>query len=325
VSRAPEPPPAQGVRLQWQVVPERVRLAFEGWAGSRVVSATSQPSGFSPGVAARLRLADGRGVFVKAVGPTPNAEAPAIHRREARIVSALPAHAPVPRLLWSHDEGEPGWVLLAFDDVDGRHPAQPWRLDELDRVLERLARLAEQLSPSPLSVDQVGTASQIVATRLCGWQRLRDEAPRPPAELDDWSRRHLEALAHLEAQAPAAVSGETLLHSDIRADNLLLDREQVWFVDWPHARVGAAWLNVVGFAPSVTMQGGPPPEDVLARYPGAARSDAEAVTAALAAVAGYFTRQALQPPPPGLPTVRAFQAAQGVIARHWLAQRTGWS
>ena len=71
------------------------------------------------------------------------------------------------------------------------------------------------------------------------------------------------------------------------------------------------------------MQGGPPPEDVLARYPGSARPDAEAVTAGLAAVAGYFTRQALQPPPPRLPTLRAFQAAQGVIARHWLAQRMG--
>ena len=29
--------------------------------------------------------------------------------------------------------------------------------------------------------------------------------------------------------------------------------------------------------------------------------------------------------PPGLPTVRAFQAAQGVIALEWLRQRLGWS
>ena len=319
----PNPPPAQGMRLDWLAVPERVRLAFERWAGSPVVRATSQPSGFSPGVAARLRLADGRGVFVKAVGPTPNAEAPAIHRREARIVSALPADVPVPRLRWVHDDGEDGWVLLAFDAVEGRHPREPWHLDELDRVLHSLARLAERLSPSPLPMDDIGSAGQIVATRICGWQRLRDDAPEPPSGLGDWSRRHLEALADLEARAPAAVSGTTLLHFDVRADNLLLGSDEVWFVDWPHACVGAAWLDVVGFAPSVTMQGGPPPEDVLARYPGSARPDAEAVTAGLAAVAGYFTRQALQPPPPGLPTLRAFQAAQGVIARHWLAQRTG--
>ncbi|WP_212648315.1 hypothetical protein [Deinococcus hopiensis] len=46
--------------------------------------------------------------------------------------------------------------------------------------------------------------------------------------------------------------------------------------------------------------------------------------ALLASVAGYFTERALQPPP-GLPTVRAFQAAQGEIARAWLGRLTGWT
>jgi hypothetical protein len=73
------------------------------------------------------------------------------------------------------------------------------------------------------------------------------------------------------------------------------------------------------------MQGGPPPNEVMARSPAARTADAEAITAAIATVAGYFTRQALQPPPPGLPTVRAFQAGQGIVAREWLAARTGWT
>ena len=48
------------------------------------------------------------------------------------------------------------------------------------------------------------------------------------------------------------------------------------------------------------------------------------IVVVVAAVAGFFTSRALQPPPSGLPTVRAFQAAQGDVARRWLAQRTGW-
>jgi len=31
-------------------------------------------------------------------------------------------------------------------------------------------------------------------------------------------------------------------------------------------------------------------------------------------------KQSLRPPPPGLATVRAFQAAQGEVTRRWLAQ-----
>src|SRR3712207_8463013 len=93
-------------RSAWQGIPGRVRAAVEAWLDSPVVSAASQSGGFSPGVAARLKTADGRRVFVKAAGPEPNPLTPTAHRQEARVAAALPAEVPVPRLLWSHDEGE---------------------------------------------------------------------------------------------------------------------------------------------------------------------------------------------------------------------------
>ena len=49
------------------------------------------------------------------------------------------------------------------------------------------------------------------------------------------------------------------------------------------------------------------------------------ITSVVAALAGYFARQALQPDPPGLPTLRAFQRAQGAVAIEWLRHRTGWA
>jgi hypothetical protein len=141
------------------------------------------------------------------------------------------------------------------------------------------------------------------------WRRLRKDRP---ARLDAWSTRHLDRLADLEAEAPSAVAGDALLHLDVRADNLLLTLERVLVVD------------MVFFAPSVAMQGGPPPEELLARHPYARRAGTEALTAVVAAMAGFFIREGLQPAPPGLPTLRAFQAAQGDVARSWLARRTGW-
>lgn len=106
--------------------------------------------------------------------------------------------------------------------------------------------------------------------------------------LDDWSVRHLHALAGLEREAPLAVAGETLLHFDLRADNMLLAGNRVWFVDWPLACVGAAWVDVVFFAPSVTMQGGPTPEEIMARSPACRAADPRCITAAVAAVAGFL-------------------------------------
>jgi aminoglycoside phosphotransferase (APT) family kinase protein len=325
MSHSPEqnitPPPPQGVRREWTDLPERVRAAVEARLGSEVVSAVTQPGGFSPGVAARLRTARGEALFLKAVGPVPNPHSPAMHRREASIVPALPAGAAAPRLLWSYDEGEEGWVALAFEEIPGSHPAQPWREPELGRVLEALDGISAALTPSPLPIAQVGSASEEFEQNLCGWRSLRAERL---AGLDDWSARHLDALADLEANAPAAVAGETLLHLDIRADNLLLTADRVYLVDWALACVGAAWVDLAFFAPSVTMQGGPPPEALLQKHPACRQADPDAVTAAVAAIAGFFTHRALQPPPPGLPTLRAFQAAQGAVARDWVAERTGW-
>src|SRR5438105_13567827 len=91
-------PAATGARLQWHELPVPVHAAVEEWLGSRIVSAATQASGFSPGVAARLLAADGRRVFVKAVGPEPNPTSPGIHRRQARIVSRPPVSAAAPRL-----------------------------------------------------------------------------------------------------------------------------------------------------------------------------------------------------------------------------------
>jgi hypothetical protein len=319
------PPPARGVRLDWRELPDRVRAAFERWSGSRVEAASSQPGGFSPGVAARLRLADGRRVFVKAVSALPNAEAPAFHRREAGIVAALPPNAPVPRLLWSLDEGDDGWVVLAFEDIDGRAPAQPWRADELERVLDALVELAASLTPSPVSVPPARHATTAFARRIRGWHELRDADPPGRARLDPWSARHLDRLAELEAEAVAAVEGDSLLHFDLRADNLLLTAERVWFVDWPHAAIGAPWVDAIAFAPSVTMQGGPPPEQILRRAAPDTATSAPAITAAIASVAGFFTRESVQPPPPGLPTLRPFQAAQAHVARTWLTERVDFA
>ncbi|MBI4219463.1 MAG: phosphotransferase, partial [Chloroflexi bacterium] len=226
-----------------------------------------------------------------------------------------------PRFLWSLDEGPGGWVALAFEAIDGRVPTMPWRDDELARVCQAINILGERLTPSPVDTGPERMLPAVFARVLLGWGKLAASAS---PEIDDWSRRNLERLVALEALAPQAVQGTSLVHMDTRADNVLLAGDRVYIVDWPHACVGASWVDFVGFAPSVAMQGGPAPEELLKRFPSAVAAVPDAVTAAVASIAGYFTLSALQRPPPGIPTVRDFQAAQGIAACRWLAARTGW-
>ncbi|MGI8682281.1 MAG: hypothetical protein ACR2JO_09185 [Mycobacteriales bacterium] len=312
-------PAAAGVRLSWPELPAPVRGWVHDRLGAPVVEAVTQPGGFSPGVAARLRCANGRRAFCKAVSSLANPDSPGSHRTEARVAAALPESAPVPRLLAAYDDGT--WVALLFTDIDGRQPALPWHEKELARVITALVELGDSLTPCPLPGAR--TVGERLAEDFSSWRALAGAARSHP-DLDAWSRRHLDQLAELEASWPEAAAGNTLLHLDIRADNLLLSDHRVWFVDWPFASRGAAWVDAVFFAPSVAMQGGPPPEELLRRHPAARNARPDAVLAVICALTGYFIERSLRPPPPGLPTLRPFQAAQGQVARAWLARRTGW-
>jgi aminoglycoside phosphotransferase (APT) family kinase protein len=314
--RPTEPPPAEGVRVEWEQLPPAVRHAIERRLGGTVVEASTQRGGFSPGLATRLKLDDGRRFFVKAVSEWANPDTPNIHRREARIVAAIPESAPVPRFLWSFDKG--GWVALCFEDVDGRHPTEPWTQADLAKIVATLKKMAVDFTPSPIDTDQTARAS--FARSVNGWRRAKD---RGEDRLDPWCVKHLARLSDLESLAPDAVDGPTLIHLDIRADNLLIAGDRVYVLDWPWAQTGAAFVDWLAMAPSVAMQGGPSPEAFLRRFDLSGVSK-EAIDAALCSLAGFFVVGALEPAPQGLPTVRAFQAAQGLVALRWLRERTGW-
>ena len=302
-------PVASGVRVAYDALPPVVHEWVSSALGSPVVAATTQTGGFSPGVAARLRCADGTRAFVKAVSADANPDSPALHRREIATLRLLPEDLPVPRLLASYDVHP--WVALLVVDVDGRQPSVPWVDGELERMIALTRQITEcrglDLQPARNSV-----------ARWVGWAKL------PPEALDDWSRRHRSSLIEIEAAAPDAVGGDHLAHLDTRADNVLLTADRDWLVDWPWAAVGPRWLDAVVSAPAVAMQGGPEAEDYVRRSGLAGPSDAEAVTAVIAAFTGFLGWLASLPPPPGLPTIRPFQQAQADVGLAWLQQRTGW-
>jgi hypothetical protein len=285
--------------------------------GGRVLAATTQPGGFSPGIAARVILENGRRAFVKAVGDI-NPDAPRLHRAEALIAAALPPGTPAPRFLGCVDEND--WVILAFEDVDGELPAQPWRVDELMRVLAATTDLACGLTPAPIDVPPAATRFHTLGQ---GWQLLANDTASGADDLagvDPWVRVHLTDLVGLEYGWEDAVKGATLAHGDIRADNILLTQDRVVFVDWPWACLAPPWFDLIAMLPSVTMNGGPSPEDALALHaPDGA--DPDAVTTVVAALAGTWTYLGRRPDPPGLPTLRAFQQAQAAVALGWLRQR----
>lgn len=304
-------------RLPWHALPSSVRTGIEDVLGGRVVEAESRPGGFSDGLAARLELADGRRAFTKAVDAGAAPGVAAFHRREVVVNGGLPYGVPVPRLLGSYDDRE--WVALVFEDVEGALPVQPWRGDELERVLHALTGLAERLTPSP------GLNSPGAGPRLGGWRRLADSprslaklgvvAPDAAGELD----RHLA----LETRLPEVIAGETLTHGDLYPFNVLLTEERVVVVDWPHAWTGPAYADLVMLLGSVALSG-LDPEPYAARHPLLRGVDPAAVDVLISAQAGFLLAAAcsMDSADPGTdPRLERMMTALGLASLRWLTLR----
>jgi len=289
---------ASGVRITWMQIPARVRADIEAIiGGGAVVTAISQSGGFSPGTADRVVTADGRRAFVKAVSTIQNEQTPSLHRAEAHVVDQLPPNSYVPALLGIYDNSV--WVGLVFDDLDGHTPAVPWNAAELQAGMTALQQMAVAFTPSP--VPDLPSVTGFYATVFAGWERIRTE---PPADLDPWARDCLEGLCRLADRGLTCLAGDSLLHTDIRADNLLIRTDgTVAVVDWPLACTGAAWFDQLLLCINVDLYGGHDPEKLVRQY--LETVDRDDITAALAGPCGYFTEVARQPSNPAFPPCEA--------------------
>lgn len=313
-------------RLDFFDLPTAAVAEVERIAGDRVITATTPTGGFTLGPASVCTLSEGGTVFVKASHPSVSDAVTDMHRREAEVLAALPPTHPAPNLI-GHFEVE-GWFGLVTEAVDGIAPGGPLgdAPEIVDRVFELVATLAEAGATCPLDdASPIGSDQRERASRWA-WKQLRDDGLA--GALDTWSATHLDQLVALEADWIDAGTGDTLVHRDLRTDNMVLATDGATgdiAVDWATASRGAVWVDLVGLLPSLRMQGGADPETAFRAHPVGAAAEPDAVTCWLASIAGYFTRSALLPAPPGLARLRRFQHDQGVVARTWLNNRLGWS
>ncbi len=311
-----------GQRLDWRDLPRHVRSRIAELAGAPVTAEIGATTGFSPGFAAVLEFADGRQAFVKAVSPEQNPDSPDLSRREIRVARALPAEVPAPRMLWSDDDGE--WVLVAFEVAHGRAPEQPWRDEDLAQVLHALTTLARVELPQPCTLPRY---EEEMAPAFTGWRTMlrspdvaRITSAVDVGELGAWAAAHIDELAVWELDGLQALAGDSLVHGDLRADNIILDGAHTWFIDWPHAAQGAPWVDLAFMLPSVAMQGGGDPQQIFWAHPASEGVPPAALRAALAGLAGYLAAGSFAPAPLGIPNLRAFQRAQAVAALTWLRE-----
>lgn len=314
----------------WREIPSAVRDAVAAALGCPIQRAMRVWGGYSPSPTFRLRLGDGRRVFLKAAGPEENEFASAAFRREERIYAGLSdvigAWAPAVLGMFHHG----AWRLLLLEDI-GPKSAPPWKPSTLRGVARSLAAFHQSTADAALPA-WLPTPGQYLRQFSATWDGLlRNDQLAKVAGLA--GQRSVDATRWLEGAAPRLAElsrpladskpPHVLLHGDLRSDNLRWRDGRLRLFDWPHAGIGPAEFDIAAFAQSVTAEGGPPPEPVISWYAEQAPLREDLLDAAVASIAGYFAAVAWQEEIPGLPRVRDFQQAQLAVTLPWAARRVG--
>jgi hypothetical protein len=249
----------------------------------------------------RVVLADGRTAFVKHALTDDATE----WLRKERLLYESVRGSFMPDYCGAYDEG--GTTLLVIEDLSHAVWPPPWSNEQIDAVLTSLDALHETSPPAGLE------SLETMREQVVGWRTVAAD-PEPLLGTGLCSRAWLEAALPdlVQAGETAALGGDDLLHFDVRSDNLCFVDSRTVLVDWNLACIGNGRFDVAFWLPSLRLEGGPQPWQVL--------PDAGALAAA---VAGFFSARAGLPPPSGAPTVREFQRAQAAVALPWAAQELG--
>jgi hypothetical protein len=246
----------------------------------------------------RAGLADGRHVFIK---QALTANAVESLRAERMIYEAV--HGPfMPAFHGAYDDGD--LALIALEDLTDAEWPPPWSPSRVESVLTSLDAL-HHTAPPP-EIEKLDA----IRAEIVGWPDIAaNPEPLLSTGLCAWSWVDAALPALVQASEDAQLDGIELLHFDVRSDNLCLRDAKALLFDWNLARVGNGQFDVAFWLPSLALEGGPPPWEVL--------PDAGPLAAA---VAGFFAVRAGLPPPPTAPTVRDFQRAQARVALAWAAR-----
>lgn len=218
-------------------------------------------------------------------------------RREISMYTSIRGTFMPQLVAWDDDPVEP---ILLIEDLSSHTWPPPWNDDHLDRVLEQI----DAMHNTSVAIESY---AELHGATALGWQRVAAD-PLPFLSLGLADEQWLNsALPHLlDYEARCSTEGTSLCHWDVRSDNICFSANRAIFVDWNWACLSNPRLDLGFWLPSLTYEGGPPPERILPDAPDVA-----------AWVSGFFAACAGLPIIPDAPRVRVVQRQQLETALPW--------
>ena len=236
--------------------PQYLRDLLENAMGKRSISWTVPDCGLSSALRFSVQLENNLSVFVKAATDEQTEQ----WLRNEHLVLSRRERKFMPHIIGWLDQ--PGIrPVLIMDDLSkaywpASHAGVTWRKGDFDKLFDGLKELSSfktELTVREMKNQRTSIWSEIanypttfVSLRLCSEQ---------------WLKNSTGAL--IEAERKFDVTGDRLVHGDVRSDNICFVDSQIIFVDWSHAARGNGLHDLATLLPTLYLEGGPDPYQIM--------------------------------------------------------------
>ena len=230
--------------------PQYLRDQIEDILGKKSVHWTVPDCGLSSAHRFSVQLEDKSKVFVKAATDD---ETESWLRNEHLALSTFTEEF-IPTVIAWIDTTVTRPVLITQDFSNAYWPASHkgviWRKGDFERLFESIQKLST-VNGHPAIQNLKNERANIwtkIATNPSGFLRLNLCS-------ENWFKASIDFL--IDAESKVTETGKTLVHGDIRSDNICINQLQVIFVDWSNARNGSPDHDLANLLPSLHLEGGP--------------------------------------------------------------------
>jgi hypothetical protein len=238
------------------ILPPYLVPIIEDSVRKKAVEFTQPDCGLSAALRFSVKLEDGTRVFVKAAT---DEDTTRWLSTEHLVLSTTVTELMPSIVAWI--EPRDTWPVLITEDLShaywpASHAGVTWRDGDFDLLFAGI----EELSSLPANP----ALRALVNRRTPVWSAI---AAKPESFLqlglcsDRWFGNAIDVLA--DAERNTDLTGDIFIHGDIRSDNTCVLGSQVKFVDWSHAARGSSTYNLAQVLPTLHLEGGPVPYDIM--------------------------------------------------------------
>ncbi len=171
-------------------------------------------------------------------------------RDEHKAYSVIKADFMPKMIAWEYGE----YPILVLEDLSKGHWPPPWTSGQIQKVFDTLKKLAE------IKIEGDFDSLSNFKKELTGWQKISQD-PKGFLGLGlvspEWLEKTLPTL--IKAESEIKLEGDSLVHTDIRSDNICFVGDKTIFIDWNWTVKGNPMFDVVAWLPSLYAEGGPTP------------------------------------------------------------------